>query len=368
MNIFRKTNSNILLWILMADSTSDSLEDLTSKASSKSQKAKIDFAVGGQAVIEGVMMRAPEKITIAVRKADGSIKVKADRYIGLTKRYKWLNVPIVRGVVNLFEMMGIGSKAINFSADETFEDEEIEKHDAKNIKNIKTIKNGKEDKKKKVKAVKKETKMSKAAEKVFTVFLSVFSFLFALAFSIFLFKFLPLGFASIVEKYVPAVENNYILFNLIDGITKMVVFLSYIYILSLFESFNRIFMYHGAEHKAIFTYEAKEDLIVENAKKQSRFHPRCGTSFILIVFLVSVIVYTFIPKQDTLQANLLLRVAFFPLIAGISYEYLKLSAKYSKNPIVKLMIKPGLAFQKLTTSAPDESQMEVGLKALEEAL
>jgi uncharacterized protein YqhQ len=155
---------------------------------------------------------------------------------------------------------------------------------------------------------------------------------------------------------------------LIDGVIKISIFLLYIVILTIFKDFRRIFEYHGAEHKAIFTYEKHLPLTVANARKQSRFHPRCGTSFILIVLTLSIIVYTFVPKQPDFWQNLTLRIAFLPLIAGISYEYLKLSAKYAGNFLVKAMIAPGLWFQRLTTKEPDDSQLEVGLASLKAAL
>jgi uncharacterized protein YqhQ len=215
--------------------------------------------------------------------------------------------------------------------------------------------------------IKKATN-NKKSEKIFEVIFFIISLILALAFSIILFKFIPLWTTTFLEGKVAYVKDNYIVFNLIDGILKMLIFLTYIYILSLIPSFKRIFEYHGSEHKSIFTYESKLALIPKNAKKQSRFHPRCGTSFILIVFIISILVYTLIPKQPDFWSNLAIRLAALPLIAGISYEYLKLSAKFSKNALVKIFVAPGLLFQRLTTKEPDFSQLEVGLKSLEEAL
>lgn len=299
----------------------------------------IDFAIGGQAVIEGVMMRSPNNITIAVRKPGGKIKVKKRPYRTLTQRYKWLNVAILRGVINLFEMMVIGTQAINFSANESLPDE-TEDENAK------------------------ESKLSKPLE----IIIFILSLVLALALSLFLFKFIPLGLTTLLQGKIAYVEQNYIIFNLIDGILKTAIFLSYIFLLSLIPSFRRVFEYHGAEHKSIFTYEKKLPLKPEHAKKQTRFHPRCGTSFILIVFVTSIIVYTFVPKQEEFLVNLSIRLAFLPLIAGISYEYLKLSAKYVNNKFVKALVAPGLWFQRLTTKEPDNSQLETGLKSLETAL
>lgn len=308
------------------------------EAFDKNKEKKIDFAVGGQAVIEGVMMRSPNNITIAVRKPDGKVKVKKKPYRSLVQRKKWLNVPIVRGVINLFEMMAIGSKAINFSANETIEQ-------PPKPKKTKTKKN-----------------------RFFETSMFVISFVLAIAFSIFLFKFIPLWITTFLESKNHYIEQNYIIFNLIDGFLKTLIFLSYIFLLSLIPSFKRVFEYHGSEHKSIFTYENKLPLEVENAKKQSRFHPRCGTSFILIVFVISILVYTFVPKQENFSVNLAVRLAFLPIIAGISYEYLKLSAKFVKNRFVKALVTPGLWFQRLTTKNPDSKQLEIGLRSLKEAL
>jgi uncharacterized protein YqhQ len=305
---------------------------------------EIDFAVGGQAVIEGVMMRSPNNITIAVRKPGGKIKVKKRKYRTLTQKYKWLNIPILRGVINLFEMMVIGTQAINFSANESIEEDPQEQ--------------GKSEEKK------EPTKLSKPLE----IIIFILSLVLALALSLFLFKFIPLGLTTLLQGKIAYVEQNYIVFNLIDGILKTTIFLLYIFLLSLIPSFRRVFEYHGAEHKSIFTYEKKLPLKPEHAKKQTRFHPRCGTSFILIVFVTSIIVYTFVPKQEAFLTNLSIRLAFLPLIAGISYEYLKLSAKYSKNKFVKALIAPGLWFQKLTTKEPDDPQLEIGLESLKTAL
>lgn len=304
----------------------------------------IDFAVGGQAVIEGVMMRSPHAITIAVRKKDGSIKLKNEKYLTLIQRFKALNLILVRGVVNLFEMMSVGAKAINYSANESLEETPASDNTEKMEQKITLI------------------------SRILEITMFVFSLAIAIFLSLLLFKGLPLLIATYFSSISNYVQDHYIVFNLIDGLFKMIIFLSYIFILTLIPSFKRIFEYHGAEHKSIFAYENKLDLTVENAKKQTRFHPRCGTSFILIVFFISVIVYTFIPKNDSFWINLSLRVAALPLIAGISYEYLKLSAKYAHNAIVKMIIAPGLLFQRLTTREPDESQLEVGLKSLDSAL
>lgn len=328
MNLIKKINFLVLSWTVEA----------LNKDVEEALPQGIDFAVGGQAVVEGVMMRSPSSVTIAVRKPNGKITVKKKHYRTLTQRIKFLNIPILRGVINLFEMMVIGTNAINFSANESLEDEE-------------------------------STEKEKSHwVKFFEGCMYVFSFIFALAFSIFLFKFVPLWVTTFLESKFAYIQENYIIFNLIDGLLKMSIFLSYIFLLSLLPSFHRIFEYHGAEHKSIFNYENHLPLNVENAKRQIRFHPRCGTSFILIVFALSILVYTFVPKQPDFWTNLALRIAVLPFIAGISYEYLKISARNMGNVIVKALVAPGLWFQRLTTKEPNEKQLEVGLESLKSAL
>lgn len=323
MNIFKRINFYILHWTITAADTDEQV---------------IDFAVGGQAVIEGVMMRAPNNVTIAVRKADGSIKVRTKEYQTLTQRFSWLNIPILRGVINLFEMMVVGTEAINYSANESLDEPEKPKKDP--------------------------TKITRFLEAV----MFVGSLFIALGISLFLFKALPLKLTTYLDSQFSVIHDNFIFFNLIDGVIKMGIFLSYIFILSQFKSFHRVFEYHGAEHKSIRNYESKKVLNPENADKESRFHPRCGTSFILIVFVISIIFYTFIPKQDDFVTNLLVRIAVLPFIAGISYEYLKFSAKHTDSRLVQMMIAPGLWFQRLTTQEPDKMQLEVGLSSLQASL
>ena len=282
-------------------------------------------------------MRSPSSVTIAVRKSDGSIKIRKKHYRTLTQKYSWLNVPIVRGVVNLFEMMIIGTEAINYSAAESLDEDPKEE---------------------------KQTALKRALE--LTMFVT--SFAIAIGISLFLFKVLPLWITTFIDGKIPAVHENFVLFNVIDGILKMLIFMTYISLLALMKDFQRIFEYHGAEHKAIFNYEKKIPLTPENSQKQSRFHPRCGTSFILIVFVISIIVYSFVPKQEIFWHNLVLRLGFLPIIAGVSYEYLKYTAKYATGRFSRALVTPGLWFQRLTTREPNNEQLEVSIASLKAAL
>jgi len=302
------------------------------------QPTKIDFAVGGQAVIEGVMMRSPNYLTVSVRKNHGGIKGKDEPYRAFCQRVKIFGVPIVRGVVNLFEMMVVGVRILNYSAQEQLDEPEDNNEKASMV------------------------------EKVIIGASFALSLIFALGLSLFLFKFLPLWITETLSNNFAIFKSNYLIYNLTDGILKTTFFVIYIAILGLMPSLKRIFEYHGAEHKSIYTYEGGHDLTIENARKQSRFHPRCGTSFILVVFLISIVVYTFVPKQEDFMMNFGMRVLFLPLIAGISYEFLKWSAKKKENFFMKMLITPGLWFQRLTTREPDDKQLEVALDALKKAL
>lgn len=298
---------------------------------------QIDFAIGGQAVIEGVMMRSPGYVTVAVRSENGEIKTKKDPYKSITKRIKLLGLPLVRGVVGLFEMMMIGMKALNFSTNVMMDEEEVDPSQKTFMQ--KTIETG----------------------------MMVFSFTLAIAMSLFLFKFLPLWITQWLSEIYPIIEKSF-LYNAIDGFLKISFFILYLWIISITPTIKRVFEYHGAEHKSIFTYENGLPLTVENAKKQSRFHPRCGTSFILIVFVISILVYTALPRNPDFLMNFLTRIMWLPVIAGISYEFLKWSAKHQDSKFMKVAIWPGLKMQLLTTKEPDDEQLEIGLKSLQIAL
>ncbi len=304
----------------------------------KDGQKKIDFAVGGQALIEGVMMRSPNFITAAVRKTKGDIKMKEENFMSMGRRIRFFGVPLVRGVVNLVEMMIIGMKMLNYSAKESLDEEEDLEETAT------------------------------AGQKLFMAASFALSIVVALGMSLFLFKFLPLWITDWLSGVFPLLDENYLVFNLVDGVLKTVFFIVYIALIGLFPSLKRVFEYHGAEHKSIYTYEKGLDLTPENAAKQTRFHPRCGTSFILIVFLISIFVYTFVPRQEDFMMNFGLRVLFLPLIAGISYEFLKWSAKKQDNAFMRALVTPGLWFQRLTTKEPDLKQLEVALSALRQAL
>jgi uncharacterized protein YqhQ len=297
---------------------------------------KIDFAVGGQAVIEGVMMRSPGFYTVSVRDPEGKLRMKQSSHQSLIKRVKIFGLPLFRGLVHLFESMAIGMKALNYSNDIFLGTEQDE-----------------------------EAAGWKSA--LFALF-SFATVIGSLAFTLFLLKVAPLWVAGKAAELWPFVEEHYMVFNMIDGAVKLGLFLGYISLISLLKDIRRVFQYHGAEHKSIWAYEQGLELTVENTRGQSRFHPRCGTSFIFIVILMSVVVYTVIPPSETFWGMLGQRLLVIPVIAGISYEMLKLSAKHQSRKMVQWLSVPGLMIQRLTTREPDDLQIEVALHALKHSL
>jgi uncharacterized protein YqhQ len=290
--------------------------------------------VGGQAVIEGVMMRAPRSVAIAVRRPNGEIVVRKELVVPLSERYPIVKMPIVRGAVALFTSLIIGIKALNFSANEAMTEEEKDKEGEKAGAEL----------------------SSWAMAGTMTV---------AFGFGICLFFLFPL---YLTKLMTPVIGDNNIVFNLVDGVIRVLIFIAYIYGISQMNDIKRVFQYHGAEHKSIFAYEAGEELTIENVRRFSRLHPRCGTSFLLIVMLVSIAVFSLIPKLWPFALKAGSRIILLPMIAGISYEFLKWSAKNDTHPLVKLIITPGLALQRLTTGEPDDAQLEVAIRSLNEAL
>ncbi len=305
-----------------------------------------DLNVGGQAVIEGVMMRSKDRVATAVRIPSGEIKIKTEPYRSYTQRYKILGVPIIRGAVSFVEMLIIGIKTLNFSAEIAVK--EIDKEEAAQ----------------KGKDYKEEVKKSN------TLYLILTS-LFALALGIVIFFFFPLWVANFFD-----IKKDAVAFNLLAGGIRLTLFIGYVWVISLFDEFRKIFQYHGAEHKSIYAYEMGDELTPEKAARHTRFHPRCGTSFIIIVALFAVLMYALSDSIYTFWAGhppvLLTRFAIhfslLPLVAGGSYELLKLSGKTRENKLTKILIKPGLWLQKLTTQEPTAEQLEVAIASLEAAL
>ncbi len=277
--------------------------------------------IGGQAVIEGVLMRNKEKIAIAVRNPNKKIVVKHETIHSITESFKPFSWPFVRGIFNLFEMMLVGIKAITFSTNESLGEEE---------------------------------------EKVTNVELFI-TITVSLGLSFLLFYFLPLWLTNLIAGL------PWMVFNLVDGLIRITLVLLYIWGIGNLKDIRRVFQYHGAEHKAVNCYESGLPLTPENAHKFTTIHPRCGTSFIFVVLVISIIVFSFV-KVDTFLMRLLSRFLLLPVIAGISYEFLRYSADHYDNPLVKMLVAPGLAMQSLTTRKPNKKQLEVAIRALKEVL
>ena len=294
--------------------------------------------VGGQAVIEGVMMRSPERVSTAVRRKNGKILVKSEDYTSLTKRYKALGWPILRGVVVFLETLIMGIKALNFSADVALQEDDEEYSPKKRRRSNNLILGG--------------------------------TLLLAVGLGLVVFFFVPLLLVSLVES-----KLNPLLFNLMVGLVRIGFFIAYVWLISLFGELRRIFEYHGAEHKSIFVYEAGEELTAENALKYSTKHPRCGTSFLFIVAILAILVFVFgdtffvylYGHLPTLPQRLVYHLLLIPLIAGGSYELLRLTGK-RRGLLVSLLSAPGLWLQRITTREPSPEQLEVAMVALKESL
>ena len=373
-----------------------------------------DLIVGGQAVIEGVMMRTPNAYAIAVRKADGTIVNTAARLPKWSDKYPLLKLPVLRGGAVLVQSMGLGIKALNYSANEAFADaEEAEVKEVKVALSPAVIE-GEGDFAGLTGAVPglipvPTQKRSTDELKKGTTAAAAGSIVFALIFNILLFVAAPLlltnalfiaaGWATspaAVTSTAPAATDaaapnaapvdepwyteawtsarTYlhpvrpsVAFNLIDGLIRMTFFLIMIVSFSFLKDIRRVFQYHGAEHKTVFTWEAGLPLTVDNARPQPRQHPRCGTSFLMVVMLVAIILFSVI-KFDSLLFNFLIRLALMPVVAGISYEIIRLSAKKESSWIFKLMTRPGVWLQNITTQEPDDKQLEVAIEALKESL
>lgn len=321
--------------------------------------AKQYTSIGGQAVIEGVMMRSPNAFVVAVRKPDGSIRLRRDQWYGLSKRLNFLKKPFLRGILMLVETMANGVVSLNYSANIAMEEEEK----AKALKKGKTLEEFNE-------AQKKKEKVSIATFLTMAV---------SFAFGIGLFVFLPHMAAYGIGDLLGL---NWTLdsfgFHVVDGAVKAFIFIGYIWGISFMKDVYRVFQYHGAEHKSIATFEAGMDLTVENARKFSTLHPRCGTSFVFFLILISIIlfsaVFTIIPIGTNLPPLLrhvvavLFKVALMLPVAGISYELIKVAGKCSTAWWAKMMSAPGMLLQKLTTKEPDDSQLEIALSSIKAVL
>lgn len=306
--------------------------------------------VGGQAVIEGVMMRAPNTVATAVRRANGQIVVQKQDFLSVTQIYKWLNVPILRGAVGLIEMMVLGIKTLNYSAEIATLDIETEKNKRNNGR---------------------EGSLSEKKPKSQSNLRLAGTLIFALVLGIGIFFILPLYLTTKVFTF----EQTALAFNFITGIIRVTILLIYMLAISLMKDIQQLFRYHGAEHKSVFAFELKAPLVPEAVRTYSRFHPRCGTSFLLIVIFVAILTFSFLDAflltifgTITLPIRLCTHLPFIPIVGGLAYEIIKFSAKHSTTWWGRILIAPGLWLQKITTKEPDMRQIEVALVALRCAL
>ena len=354
-----------------------------------------DLIVGGQAVMEGVMMRTPSAYAIACRKSDGEIVTTADRLPKWSDKYKWLGWPVLRGGATLIQSMGLGIKALNFSARIYEEDVKAQEVLAKQnaVETRAVLAEGTEDEsflKAPVKVVMPEKKEVPKAKKAAQSASAVGSIIFALGFNVLLFIVAPLlltnaafiaagwaeppvvaasaGWLEMTKAYIWEIKpHSWIAFNLIDGMVRMLFFIVMIFSMSYLKDIRRVFEYHGAEHKTVFTWEKGLDLSVANAQPQKRQHPRCGTSFLMVVMLVAIVLFSVI-KFDAMWLNLVVRIALMPLVAGLSYEIIRYAAKKESGAAFKMMTLPGIWLQNITTQEPDGEQLEVAIRALDESL
>jgi len=297
-------------------------------------RAGDEVLIGGQAVFEGVMMRSPRSYSIAVRKPDQSIVTKRDYLAKVGERKRILKLPVIRGVVTLGQAFTLGVRALKFSTDEAL--------------------------------LSRFAQLGKERERTeISPWMMAANIALAIFFFVLLFKWLPLVLTSQLKQHFDFLSNQF-LFSLVDGTIRLGIFLTYIFSISKLKDIRRLFEYHGAEHKVVFTYEAREDLSVQNARRHSTLHPRCGTSFLMVVMLTSTFVYAFIPF-DSFSLKLLSRVILIPLIAGLSYEIIRFAAKH-QNVLLNLITKPGLWLQRVTTKEPSDDQLEIAIRALDETI
>mgnify|MGYP002536692033 FL=1 len=290
--------------------------------------------IGGQAVMEGVMMKNMDRYAVSVRKPNGKIETKVEECVSFAEKHPLFQLPVFRGMANFLESMVIGMKTLNYSA--SFYEDEEEQTESRTEQLLEKI-------------------LGEKAEKIIMGIVLVFS----LAISIGLFMILPYIASEALGKLI---RNEYVILFM-EGIIRIAIFLGYIVLISRMEDIKRVFMYHGAEHKTINCLEAGVPLTPENMDNFSRLHKRCGTSFIFIVMIISMVFFFFI-RVDTIWLRIVLRLLFLPLVAGVSYEFIRLAGS-SDHPLVQIFSKPGLALQRLTTKEPDHSMIEVAIASVE---
>ncbi len=289
--------------------------------------------VGGQAVLEGVMMRSPHAWGIAVRRADGTLATHSETLERPSEKHKWMGWPIIRGVITLGHAMALGFRALRFSANVFLGDAQAEE---------------------------------KGKKLEISGWVAAMNILLSVGFFIFMYKFVPLVATTELKQHVSPVFGNQIVFNLVDGIFRIALFLLFIWATSLWKDIRRVYEYHGAEHKTVFAFEAKDPLSPSTVQRYVTWHPRCGTSFLMTVMLISIAVYTAIPVH-TFWTRFGIRIALLPVIAGVSYEIIRFAARH-RGSLFSIMTAPGLWLQRITTQPPSDGQVECAIDALNQAM
>jgi uncharacterized protein YqhQ len=318
--------------------------------------------VGGQAVLEGVMMRSPHAWAIACRKPSGEVVTMRESIERPSEKHKWMAWPIVRGVMTLGYAMSLGYRALRFSANVAIEDVmQSEQGD------VKTPASADSAKRSEIERSTNESTKVRAREKAAAIsgWLAGVNVVISLAFFIFMYKYLPLVAATELKKVNPALGGQ-IMFNLIDGAVRLILFLFFIWGVSLFADIRRVYEYHGAEHKTVFAFENGDPLSTAAVQKYSTFHPRCGTSFLMTVMLISIGFYMLVPFTS-FWARFAARIALLPVIAGVSYEIIRFAAKH-RGSLFALMTAPGLWLQRITTKPPSDQQAQCAIVALDHAM
>jgi len=290
--------------------------------------------VGGQAVLEGVMMRSPHAWAIACRKPSGEVSIHSEPLERLSEKHKWMGWPVMRGVITLGHAMTLGFRALKYSANVALEELQPEP-----------------------KPEKKKLEISG--------WVATANIIFSVGFFIFMYKYLPLVAATELKKIDPALGGQ-IMFNLVDGVFRLLLFLLFIWATSLWPDIRRVYQYHGAEHKTVFAFENGDPLETAAVQKYSTYHPRCGTSFLMTVMIISICVYMLFPVT-TFWARFALRIALLPVITGVSYEIIRFAAKH-RGSLFALMTAPGLWLQRITTQSPSDPQAECAITALDQAM
>ena len=310
----------------------------------KKEKTQKITSIGGQALMEGIMMRGPLKTTVGIRKFDGSIELEEVQPLNLTKKYKILRIPILRGVANMIDSLVTGNKALLLSADKAMEGEEVPEEEM--------------------------SKVDKWLDKHFgekvVGFIMGAAMVLAIIFCVGVFFFVPTLLFNLLSEAFPYFKEPIIWRSAFEGILRIILFLIYMGLVTVNKDIKRVFQYHGAEHKTIFCYEHGLELNVENVRKQRRFHPRCGTSFIVLMLIVGILIGLFIPFTNVILRSSM-KILLLPITVGIGYELIKICGRHD-NIITRIIAAPGMWMQRLTTKEPEDDMIEVAIAAMKDVI